>query len=191
MALHVSRTGRHTCPEGQSVDRRHCTQAPAAHTGVAAGQSVLVTQSTQVPPVPQTFPCSFAQSALPAHWTQTDSLVLHTGVAPEHSELVVQPGMHVKVRGLQMGRAAPHWELSRQATQRPAPTKQNGALGVRAEQSESAAQATHWPVSWSQIVSAPVQSPASRQPTQKPPPASQCGVAPRHTAASVAAVQAA
>jgi hypothetical protein len=182
------RNGTHLCPEGQSVVRTHCTHAPALHTGAAEGQSEFAAHATQVPLASQTLPSWFAQSPLPAHWTQTDSLVLHTGVRPEHPEFDVQPRMQLKERGLQTGLAAPHCEFSRQATQRPAPVKQNGAP---AGQSESAAHATHWLVFWSQILSAPVQSPASLHPTQKPPAGSQCGAALGHTVASFAAVHAA
>jgi hypothetical protein len=176
----------HLCPEGQSVVRVHCTHAPALHTGVAEGQSEFAAHATQAPSVPQTLPGWFVQSLLATHCTQTDWFVLHTGVRPEHPELDVQPVMHVKKRGLQTGLAAPHCEFSRHATQRPAPVKQNG---LPDGQSESAAHATHWPVFWSQILSAPVQSAASLHPMQKPPPGSQCGAILGHTAASFAAVQ--
>lgn len=111
-------------------------------TGIPAGQSEFIAQVTQAPSAPQTLPGCFAQSAFVAHSTHTERLALHTGVPPEHWELVVQPGMHVKVRGLQMGLAAPHWEFCKQATQRPAGEKQKGAPEG---QSESAAHATHWP----------------------------------------------
>jgi hypothetical protein len=109
---------------------------------MAAGQSEFIAHMTQAPSAPQTLPGWFAQSAFVAHWTHTDRLVLHTGLAPGHWEFVEQPGMHVNVPGLQTGLAAPHWEFCRQATQRPAGEKQKGAPEG---QSESAAHATHWP----------------------------------------------
>jgi hypothetical protein len=107
----------------------------------AEGQSEFVAHMTQAPFGPQTLPGWFAQSAFAEHWTHTDKLVLHTGAAPEHWEFDVQPGMHVNVRGLQIGLDTPHWEFCRHATQRP-PGEQNGASEG---QSESAAHATHWP----------------------------------------------
>jgi hypothetical protein len=107
------------------------------------GQSEFMAHATQAPSAPQTLPGWLAQSAFPAHWTQTDRLVLHAGVAPEHWEFDVHPGMHVNERGLQIGLAAPHWEFCKHATHRPAGEKQNG---VPEGQSESAAHATHWPV---------------------------------------------
>lgn len=112
------------------------------HTGIAAGQSEFVAHMTQAPSAAQTLPGRFAQSAFVAHWTHTDRLVLHAGVAPEHWEFIVQPGMQVKERGLQMGLAAPHWEFWRHCTQLPAGEKQNG---LSEGQSESAAHATHRP----------------------------------------------
>jgi hypothetical protein len=158
--------GRHTCPEGQSDVRAHCTQAPALHTGVVAGQSVLALHATHRPSVLHTLPGCDAQSAFVPHWTQTDCVVLHTGVAPEHCESMVHPGMQVKIgRGLQTGRAAPQSELLRHGTHRPVGAKHRGAL---AGQSESAAQATHEAVLESQILLLPVQSLESLQPTHAP-----------------------
>ena len=100
--------------------RRHCTQAPALHIGIAEGQSAFALHATHRPSVLHTLPGCDAQSTLVPHCVQTDCIVLHTGVAPEHCEFVVHPGMQVKIgRGLQMGRAAPQSALSRQATHRP------------------------------------------------------------------------
>jgi hypothetical protein len=123
--------------------------------GVDDGQSAFAAQVTQAPSALQTLPGWFTQSALAPHWTQIDWLVLQTGVLPPHSELMVQPGMQVKERGLQIGLAAPQSELSRQATHCPLPAKHRGAP---AGQSESTAHATHRPVVGSQILSLPVQS---------------------------------
>jgi hypothetical protein len=121
------------------------------------------------------------------HWTQVDSLVLQTGVAPLHSELDVQPGMHVKERGLQIGLAAPQSVLSRHATHCPVAPKHRGAA---AGQSESCAHATHWLVDGLQILSPPVQSVALMHPTQKPPLGSHFGASLGHTDAMFAVVHA-
>jgi hypothetical protein len=157
-------------------------------TGVAAGQSALTAQATHAPSVPQILPVCVAQSTLATHSTQVDSVVLHTGVAPEHSELDVHPGIHVNARGLQIGRAAPQSELLRHATHRPVVAKHRG---VPAAQSESAAHATHCEVIGSQILSAPVHGFASLHPTQTPAVGSQFGAILGHTVASLAVVQAA
>jgi hypothetical protein len=164
--------------------RRHWTQLPALQTGVAPGQSVSARQATHAPSVPQSLPASAAQSALATHSTHADSVVLHTGVFPEHSELVVQPGMQVKARGLQMGLAAPQSELSRHATHWPVVAKQRGAV---AGQSESSAHATHCCVLVSQILLAPPQSLAELQPTQAPSVVSQLGAVLGHAAEAVQA----
>ncbi len=174
----------HACPEGQSVVRRHWTQVPPLHTGVAEGQSASALQATHVPSLLHTLPGCDAQSGLAAHWTQTEAFALQTGVLPEHSELEVQPGMQVKARGLQTGRAAPQSELSRHATHRPVAPKHRGAA---AGQSESAAQATHDCVFRSQILLLPVQSLESLHPTHAPP-GSHFGVARGHTVAALAPV---
>ena len=96
------------------------------HTGIAEGQSEFMAHATQAPSGPQTgFGTEkvrgraglFAQSAFVAHSTQTETLVLHTGVRPVHCEFIVHPGMQVNEPGLQMGLAAPHWELCRHSAQ--------------------------------------------------------------------------
>jgi hypothetical protein len=154
--------------------RRHCTQAPALHTGAAAGQSELTRQSTHVLSVAQSFPVCVAQSEFARHSTQTDSLVLQAGVFPAHCDADVQPAMHVNVRGLQIGLATPQSPLPRHATQRPVGPKQRG---VPDAQSESPAQATHWRVVASQIVFAPVQSPFEAHPMHALVPESHTGLA--------------
>jgi hypothetical protein len=154
---------------------RHWTQAPALHTGVAEGQSAFARHATQVLSVAQNFPVCVAQSAFAAHSTHRDSFVLQTGVAPEHSVDVVQPGMHVKVRGLQIGLAAPHWLLSRHATHLPVVPKQKGAPG--AVQSESDAHATHDSVAAMQILFVPVQGLVGLQATHAPTVVSHTGLA--------------
>ncbi len=153
-------------------------------TGVADGQSVSARQDTHAPSVPQSLPACAAQSLLATHSTHADSVVLHTGVLPEHSELVVQPGMQVKMRGLQMGLAAPQSELSRHATHRPLVVKHRGAV---VGQSESTAHATHCCVVESQILSGPPQSVAELQPTQTPVAVSQSGASLGHVAEVVQA----
>ncbi len=179
----------HAWPEGQSVVRTHWTQAPPLQTGVADGQSESARHATHAPSLPQSLPAWVAQSTLPTHWTQVDSLALHTGVAPEHSELDVHPGMQVKARGLQIGLAAPpQSELSRHATQRPVAAKHRGAP---AGQSESTAHATHWAVVGSQTLFAPVQGGAALHPPQPPAAGSQVGAVRGHTVAALAVVQAA
>jgi hypothetical protein len=155
-------------------------------TGVAAGQSELATQAVHEPSVPHSLPGWVAQSAFATHSTHVDSLVLHTGVLPEHSELVVQPGTQVNVRGLHMGLAAPQSELSRHATHRPVVAKHRG---VAAGQSESAAHSTHCRVVGSQTGSALPQSLPVVHATQKPPVGSQLGADRGHTVASLAVVQ--
>lgn len=89
--------------------------------GVAAGQSELCAHTTHVPSGAQTLPVCDAQSAFAVHWTHVELVVSHTGAAAEQLELLVQPGRHVKVCGLQMGAAWPQSELSRHATQVPVP----------------------------------------------------------------------
>ena len=138
--------------------------------------------------MPQSLPGCAAQSAFATHSTHVDSLVLHTGVLPEHSELVVQPGTHVNVRGLQTGRAGPQSELPRHATHRPVVAKHRGAP---AGQSESAPHSTHCRVVGSQTGSAPPQSLPVVHPTQKPPVVSQVGADRGHTVAWLAVVQSA
>jgi hypothetical protein len=167
--------------------RTHCTQLPPLQTGAADGQSELARHATHVPSVPQSLPAWVAQSTLPTHWTQVDSLVLHTGVAPAHSELDVHPGMQVKARGLQIGLAMPQSELSRHATQRPVAAKHRGAP---AGQSESTAHATHWAVVGSQTLFAPVQGVVALHPTQTFASGSQVGALRGHTVAALAVVQA-
>jgi hypothetical protein len=168
--------------------RTHCTQLPPLQTGVPDGQSELARHATHAPSAPHSLPACAAQSTLPTHWTQVDSLVLHTGVAPEHSELDVHPGMQVKVRGLQIGLAGPQSELSRHATQRPVVAKHRGAP---AGQSESTAQATHCAVVGSQTLFAPVQGVVALHPTQTPAVGSQVGAVRGHTVAALAVVHAA
>jgi hypothetical protein len=162
-------------PEGQSVLRRHSMHVPALHTGVAEGQSAFARQATQVLSVAQNFPVWVAQSAFAVHSTQTASLVLQTGVAPEHSVDDVQPGMQVNVLGLQIGLVAPHWLLSRHATHLPVVPKQKGAPG--AVQSASEAQATHDSVAASQILFVPAQGFVALQATHAPTVVSHTGVA--------------
>jgi hypothetical protein len=143
-------------------------------------------QAAHEPSVPQSLPGCAAQSPFATHSTHMDSLVLHTGVLPEHWELVVQPGTHVNVRGLHTGRAGPQSELPRHATHRPVVAKHRG---VPAGQSESAAHSTHCRVVGSQAGSALPQSLSVVHPTQKPPVGSQLGADRGHTVASLAVVQ--
>jgi hypothetical protein len=171
---HTSRTGKQSWPLGQSVVRRHWTQAPASQTGLSEGQSLFARHCTHVLSLAQSFPVWVVQSALPTHSTQAETVVLQTGVAPEHCVLSVQPGMHVKVLGLQMGFATPQSALSRHATHLPVGPKQRGEPEA---QSESPAHATHWFVVSSQSLLVPVQSVAWLQPTQAPTAALQTGVA--------------
>ena len=135
------------------------------HTGVFCGQSVSARQLAQVLSVAQNFPGCVAQSAFPRHSTQIDWLALQAGVLPEHCADDVQPGMHVNVRGLQIGLATPQSELPRHATHRPSAARQRGGPE---EQSESVAHCTHCRVVASQTLSAPPQSCAEVHSTHVP-----------------------
>jgi hypothetical protein len=112
---------KQNCPVAQSALRTHWTQLPPSQTGVPASlQSELVRQATHTPSLAQSWLTDWpAQSLFAAHSTQVDTAVSQTGVLPEHCALDVHPGMQVKVRGLQIGFAAPQSELFRHATQLP------------------------------------------------------------------------
>jgi hypothetical protein len=111
-------------------------------------------------------------------------VVSHTGVSPEHWALDVHPGMHVKVRGLQMGFAVPQSELFRQAAHLPVAATQRGADGG---QSWSMAQATQLSVFGSQILLFPWHGFWALHPMQAWIAVSQVGVEPEQSASAVQA----
>jgi hypothetical protein len=135
-------------------------------TGVADGQSASALHATQVWVFAQNLLGLLAQSMSLRHSVHCENIVSQTGVAPEHCAFDVHPGTHVKVRGLQIGRAVPQSALLVQATHAPLAERHRGAV---AGQSEFTAQATQLCVVSLQILSAPVQSAALLQPTHAPP----------------------
>jgi hypothetical protein len=80
------------------------------------------------------------QSLFCKHATQVLIIVLQSGVAPLHCELLVQPCLHVKPCGLQMGCAVPQSEFARHCTHVWSPRKHRGA---EAPQSPFERQSTH------------------------------------------------
>ncbi len=169
---------------GQSLLLRHCTHAPSLQRGVPDGQSVSPMHCTQTSLAPQNVPFEDpAQSALVRHSAHSDRSRSQTGVLPEHWASLVQPSMHVKAPGLQMGRATPQSALSRQATHCPVGTKHRGA--VLPAQSASLAHATQELVAGRHTPLFPLQSLDELHATQSPAALLQIGVACGHDDESV------
>ena len=179
-------------PRGSRSFARHWTQAPPLQTGVADGQSESARHATHdavgrrkaCPPGSRSRRCA-------THSTQVDSLVLHTGVAPEHSDArraTGDAGEGARAADRPGSDPAVGVVEARDAADRVA-AKHRGAPAGQSESDGAGHALVRW--SASQILFAPVQGVAALHPTQTPASGSQVGAVRGHTVAALAVVQAA
>jgi hypothetical protein len=123
---------------GQSEPWTHCTQVGwgpwSSQTGfVGSLQSLFITQTTHSPRSRLHTGSVDGQFEFCTHATHRLSVVSQKGVGAEHEALLVQPGRHMKSRGLQIGSAEPQSEFDRHCTQVWSPRKQRGAAAPQSE----------------------------------------------------------
>jgi hypothetical protein len=109
-------------------------------------------------------------------------LLSHLGVAPEHCPSLVQPALHLKSAGSQMGAAAPQSEFDVHWAHFPTRARQRGA---ETGQSVLAAHCTHSWVVLLQMVAFAEQSVFDLHPRHWPLGASQIRLSLLHVAAAV------
>jgi hypothetical protein len=146
-------------------------------------QSLFITQTTHSPRSVLHSGSVDGQFEFCKHATHRLSIVSQNGVGAAHAALLVQPGRHVKSRGLQIGSAEPQSEFDRHWTQVWSPRKQRGDP---APQSEFPRHSTQRSV----IVShrgrcVPAQSALVLQPMQSPVVVSQVAIGPPQLALDV------
>jgi hypothetical protein len=135
--------------------------------GELDGQSPLVRHAVQRFPGPQRFPERSAQSESPAHCTQTDVAVLHTGVSPEHCAAEVQPVRHLFAFASHTSESDPQSPLDSHSTHTPVAAWHRG---WSAGHEVLLAHPTHCRLAWLHVAPTPQSMVAQpgRHPTQRP-----------------------